>query len=259
MTEPVLKHCRKCGCDKPADREHWYFDRGKPGTPCKSCRKKSQRHRYQNDPDFSSRVRQRERERYRSDPAHRASVCEYQRQRRRDPAAKAARREFDKKRDQERLRDPNFKAWRREYLNEYSRNRYKSDPKINLDRRVGSAVRKALKKRGLSKTLSKGEILGWTIDELVVHLEALFEPGMSWENTDDWHIDHIIPLSAVKYKSQDDPLFKMVWSLSNLAPLWAADNQEKLANIQWTLPDHYKNPKLRALYEDRDYFLTIFD
>ena len=238
MTE--TKHCRKCGCDKPADREHWYFNKGKPNAPCISCRLKHQHGRYRTDPDY------------------RISVCQYQHKRRRNPVIKAARREFDKKRDEERLRDPEFKAWRRQYGLEYSRKRYHNDPKTNIDRRIQSGICKSLRKKGAHKTSPKANILGWTIDELMVHLDALFEDGMSWDNTDEWHIDHIIPLSAVNYVSENDPLFKMVWALDNLAPLWAADNQKKLANIEWSLPIHYKNPKLRALYENRDEFLLIF-
>jgi hypothetical protein len=46
---------------------------------------------------------------------------------------------------------------------------------------------------------------------------------MSWENWDEWHIDHIIPIS--KFEKETDP--KIVNSLSNLQPLWASDNIRK--------------------------------
>lgn len=116
----------------------------------------------------------------------------------------------------------------------------------------------SLKRVGASKSAPKVKFLEWGIEQLIAHLEPLFEEGMGWHNMDEWQIDHIIPLSAVNYESEHDPLFKMVWSLSNLAPLWAKDNNEKLAQIHWQLPDTYKNPKLRELYEDRDYALAIF-
>lgn len=257
MTE-TLKQCRKCGLDKPADGEHWYFDRGKPSSPCKSCRKEAARQRYQDDPEFRNSVCQYQRERYRTEPDYRAAVCQYQHKRRQIPANKAARRDFDKKRDAERRRDPDFMAWRTAYALEYGRKRYHSDPKINIDRRIQAGIRKSLRKRGAHKTSPKAKTLGWTIDELMNHLEPLFEYGMTWDNMDAWHIDHIIPLSAVQYSSEDDPAFKWIWSLSNLAPLWANDNQEKLAQTDWVLPDTYKNPRLRALYEDRNEFLLAF-
>jgi len=54
-------------------------------------------------------------------------------------------------------------------------------------------------------------------------LEALWEPGMSWDNhtKDGWHIDHIIPISHFSYSSPTDPDFKRCWALSNLKPRWA--------------------------------------
>lgn len=240
MTE--MRNCLRCGCDKPADREHWYFSKHSgPISPCKNCRL------------------QRQRERYKSDPDYRSGVCEYQRKRRRNPTIKASRRDYDKERYLVRKSDPDYKAWRREYAREYNRERYRNDPKVNLDRRVKGALAKSLRSKGARKTSPKADLLGWTIDELINHLEPLFEQGMSWQNMEDWHIDHIIPLSSIMYTSADDPMFKIAWSLGNLAPLWAKDNQEKLANINWTLPAHYSNPRLRAMYDYRDTSLVLKD
>lgn len=139
----------------------------------------------------------------------------------------------------------------------YDAKRY-ADPKGNLDRRVNASIRTCLRRKGGRKTSSKAQFLDWSIDDLMSHLEQLFEEGMSWGNMSEWHIDHIIPLSAVQYDSENDPAFKWVWALSNLAPLWATDNLEKLARTDWVLPDTYKNPKLREIYEDRDEYLLMF-
>jgi hypothetical protein len=236
-----IKHCLNCDLEKPSDPQHWYFNRaGRPISPCKDCRCKRQRERYRNDPVFKE------------------GVCDYQRKRRRDPVIKNARRDYDQERHKLRQADAEYKAWRREYSREYNRERYRNDPKINLDRRIKGAIRKSLRNRGCRKTSPKAQILGWTIDELIAHFGSLFEEGMSWANMDMWHIDHIMPLSAVQYASGDDAAFKWAWALDNLAPLWANDNQEKLARTDWVLPENYKNPKLRALYENRNQFLTVF-
>jgi 5-methylcytosine-specific restriction endonuclease McrA len=50
---------------------------------------------------------------------------------------------------------------------------------------------------------------------------------MSWKNKGQWHIDHIIPLSAFNYEKPGDTDFKKAWSLKNLQPLWMADNNRK--------------------------------
>ena len=73
------------------------------------------------------------------------------------------------------------------------------------------------------------KILGFTLQELKVHLEKQFKEGMTWENHNKygWHIDHIKPVSMFKYSSENDEQFKECWKLSNLQPLWWKDNLSK--------------------------------
>ena len=69
-----------------------------------------------------------------------------------------------------------------------------------------------------------GTLVGYTLTELMEHLESKFQPGMTWDNYGEWHIDHIIPISYFDYSSYDDETFKICWDLNNLQPLWAKDN-----------------------------------
>ena len=76
--------------------------------------------------------------------------------------------------------------------------------------------------------------LSYTIRELKKHLESLWEDWMSWENyglvsneIKTWQIDHIIPMSKLKYDSVEHPNFKKCWSLDNLRPLEAKENIRK--------------------------------
>jgi len=62
-------------------------------------------------------------------------------------------------------------------------------------------------------------------------LEQQFLPGMSWDNYGEWHIDHIIPVAVFNYSSVDHIDFSRCWALSNLRPLWAADNLHKNAKL----------------------------
>lgn len=73
------------------------------------------------------------------------------------------------------------------------------------------------------------EIVGYTKGELVSHLERQFTDGMSWENYGKWHIDHIRPLSSFEGASRET--IRKAWCLSNLRPLWGADNLKKSAKI----------------------------
>src|SRR5437660_1652707 len=40
------------------------------------------------------------------------------------------------------------------------------------------------------------DLLGCRLSELVSYLESKFLPGMSWENRNLWHLDHIRPLKT---------------------------------------------------------------
>ena len=77
---------------------------------------------------------------------------------------------------------------------------------------------------GIRKRRPTFELLGYTREQLISHLERQFQRGMSWDNYGDWHIDHIRPLSSFKIASKDDPSIQEAWGLSNLRPLWAREN-----------------------------------
>jgi len=73
------------------------------------------------------------------------------------------------------------------------------------------------------------ELLGYSIAKLKEHLERQFLAGMSWANYGEWHVDHILPVSGFEFTSPDDDDFRACWALTNLRPLWAADNIRKSA------------------------------
>jgi hypothetical protein len=113
-------------------------------------------------------------------------------------------------------------------------NRYYDDCIYRLNGNLSSSIRQSLKFRNLSKNGRHWEdLVGYTVYELRKHLESLFQPGMTWENRGEWHIDHIVPKSFFVYSSTNDTEFKYCWSLNNLQPLWAKDNREKNGNIKW--------------------------
>ena len=98
---------------------------------------------------------------------------------------------------------------------------------LNVNFRVASNLRARL--RGALKNQSKVgshiEYLGCSVEEVKKHLQAKFQPGMTWENYGEWHIDHIYPLS--KFNLSDINQLRVACNYSNLQPLWAADNLKK--------------------------------
>lgn len=84
---------------------------------------------------------------------------------------------------------------------------------------------KRLKKLIGSKSERYADLIGCAPKVLVAHLESLFKPGMNWDNTDQWHIDHKIPCRAFDLTKKEQRLRCFHWS--NLQPLWAAENTAK--------------------------------
>jgi len=101
------------------------------------------------------------------------------------------------------------------------------DPMTNLCTRMRNGIHKCFKDRGFKKINSTFDNFNYTPKELVAHIESKFTDGMSWDNKEKWHIDHIRPVSSFNFDSTDHPDFKKCWSLNNLQPLWARDNLSK--------------------------------
>ncbi len=102
------------------------------------------------------------------------------------------------------------------------RKRMASDPSARIRNAVQSRMWAALKGRTDGALFSR---LGYSADEMVAHLERQFVEGMSWDNYGRWHVDHIRPCAS--FDLTDPEQFAECWALSNLAPLWAADNIRK--------------------------------
>jgi hypothetical protein len=90
-------------------------------------------------------------------------------------------------------------------------------PEYKLSRNIRRRILEAL--HGKSKSKPTFDMLGYTPEELVSHIQQLFEFGMTWDNYGQWHVDHIKPVSMHRLKTPRD--FAKCWSLKNLRPRWA--------------------------------------
>ncbi len=113
------------------------------------------------------------------------------------------------------------------YKRDYERKRRAEDPKYRLGIRTRTAVWQLLKERNINKTNKTFALLGYTIEELMNHLEQQFTSGMTWDNYGEWHVDHKKPMTLFEFTSTDDEGFKDCWCLNNLQPLWELENLSK--------------------------------
>jgi hypothetical protein len=123
------------------------------------------------------------------------------------------------------MEDPQFRAARNRRQCEVRKQRCSTDPAYHLKINMASAFRSALRTRTGSAFLFNAA--GYTVAQLVEHLERQFMPGMTWDNYGQWHVGHIQPVASFNYETAEDPEFKACWALSNLRPLWAEDNLRK--------------------------------
>ena len=113
------------------------------------------------------------------------------------------------------------------YKRDYERNRRREDPKYRLGIRTRTAVYTCLKEANVAKYRSTFVLLGYTLEELMSHLEKQFTEGMTWDNYGEWHVDHKIPMASFNFETTEDREFKLCWCLDNLQPLWGSDNLSK--------------------------------
>ena len=108
---------------------------------------------------------------------------------------------------------------------EYYENLRLNNPHIIAWRTV---LKNAIQRINTKKSNSTIEMLGYSSNDLKIHMELLFLDGMSWENWGEWHIDHKIPVS----KFDKETPMTIVNNLNNLQPLWALDNLSKSNKIE---------------------------
>lgn len=126
------------------------------------------------------------------------------------------------------------KVWREENReavnyksNKWNKDRKSSDISYKVKTNIRTAFYSCLKERNINKFDRTFNILGYTLMDLMLHLEGQFTDGMSWDNYGQWHIDHIKPMTSFDFNSTNDENFRLCWSLENLQPLWAKDNLSK--------------------------------
>lgn len=109
--------------------------------------------------------------------------------------------------------------------NDYQVRRAKTDIGFRIKKACRLRIWKTLKRCGQLKTQQTEQLIGCSITHLLNHIQIQFQPGMTWDNYGEWHIDHIKPCAAYDLS---DPLHqRLCFHYTNLQPLWAADNLRK--------------------------------
>ena len=230
-----MKICTKCLVEKEESEFHKNKNK-KDGLHiwCKECKKQYNKE-YNAKPEIKEKRKQHneqwrsilENKQYQKDWRHRSENKEKLKQYQKKYEAKPGIKE--KKKQHRTL--PEIKKRK----NQLEKEKRLLDPCFKLKKNISRAICKYFKNSGGSKQgssiLSK---LPYTMQELKIHIESLWEPWMNWGNHGSydpnkrtWRIDHIRPHSSFRYDNMDCQEFKDCWVLSNLKPLEAMENIKK--------------------------------
>jgi len=119
----------------------------------------------------------------------------------------------------------NGKAYRKANLKKASlreRARRGSDPMYALAGRLRCRLRNSLERVGAIRAARTFELVGCSQPDLVKWIEKQFLPGMGWHNRAQWHLDHVVPVSAFDLFCAGQQ--EVAFHYTNLRPLWACEN-----------------------------------
>jgi hypothetical protein len=121
-----------------------------------------------------------------------------------------------------------IKHWKnshKQQLSERHKFRYKNDLNYRLRINLRNQLRTQMKVQNAFKSKSALNLVGCSLTFLREYLSSKFQPGMSFDNYGQWHIDHIIPCASFDLNDWDAQ--RQCFHYSNLQPLWATDNFKK--------------------------------
>jgi len=221
MRIEMYKTCRRCKAEK--NIEAFCKDKRCTGgykNLCKSCKNEARQKKYAMDEKYREKYKKEQRDWYKKNKSYCVMYKKQYYQQNLDKVLEAQRNYYLKNKQ-----EINRK------MSEYVRARLKNDPLFRFKHNVRTVIRKTLTSKKMSKFLSTEDILCCNVQQLLVHIERQFLPGMSWDNRGEWHIDHIIPLATAE--TEEDVI--RLNHYTNLRPLWAKDNLSKGAKIETLL------------------------
>ena len=116
---------------------------------------------------------------------------------------------------------------KRAYHRQYQHARSRSDPSF----RIGNLLRRRLHESIVRDdgNCRYADLIGIGNALVRLWIEFQWEPGMSWDNHGEWHIDHVLPIARFDLV---DPAHRAVcFAWTNLSPLWKPDNIRKSSSI----------------------------
>tara|TARA_R110000803_G_scaffold21155_1_gene53533 strand:- start:11 stop:700 length:690 start_codon:yes stop_codon:yes gene_type:complete len=220
-----MKKCSKCKVEK----ELTDFNKDKQKKDglkgdCKSCKKEyDKEHRKAN----KEQIKEYNKKRYHANKEYHKEYYVANKERIKEYCKEYSKKHYEANKERIKEYCKEYKKANKERLNEYLKERRKVDPLYKMKGNLRCRTLSAFKNKGYCKTSKTQEMLGVNWEVCKAHIERQFTKGMTWDNSAEWHIDHIIPLASANTEEE----LKKLCHYSNLQPLWAIDNLMKSAKI----------------------------
>jgi len=214
-------------CHRELSISEFNKDRSRADGLCPRCRECSRRILKERNSKESVKSKQLE---YSREYNKRPEVKEKNKIRRNSEEMKQYMKEwFSSEKGKESLRKSNQKRKENGKQSEWIKTKRQTDPFFAMSQRFRARLGRCFDKNGLKSE----EILGCSWEDFKKYIESQFKEGMSWENRNEWDIDHIIPVSYFKKTNGD---MRICFHYLNLQPLWKDENRWKK---KCSIPENY--------------------
>lgn len=224
-----MKSCTQCRTEKPL--EEFFRCAARAGgrkAECKECTKKRKRgYNRKNSVKVAASLLAWKAANPEKVSAHRAKDAALQKAKRANTPKRPRppRMSAEIKAAKQKARHAAWRAKNAQHISNYTKRKKAQNPAFriacNLRKRLSFLVRKA----SATKTKQTLALLGCPLKSFLLYLESLWQPGMSWENYGDWHVDHIMPCAIFDLTNPEHQV--RCFHFSNLQPMWALDNIRK--------------------------------
>ncbi len=224
-----MKYCTRCKIDKEISK--FSKDRSRADGLCNWCKECICAYHKQYHIKNRDLLNAKYREYYKIYPEVRSKY--YQKNKKKIIDYNKQYRKKHQERERERRKQYYYDNWdkERKTKNAYYNECTSFNPQHKLSGTIRNRIWYSLKRKKAGRPWEL--LVGYTLKDLMNHLEKLFKKGMTWANYGQWHVDHKIPISAFNFNVPEDIDFKRCWALENLQPLWAKDNVSKNNRIQF--------------------------
>ena len=126
-----------------------------------------------------------------------------------------------------------YKRYRKSEKGKKVVKRYRAKEDVKVVLKIRSNISKVFRRLNITKDKTSFKYLGCTVEKFKKHIEAQFQPGMSWDNHGvyGWHFDHIKPVDSfnLNFKSEREKCN----NYKNFQPMWANENIKKSNKLNY--------------------------